>query len=372
VLKYLPRTVLVILAVIAMASCGAPQAAPSSGKPAAPAPAAPAASAAGGGGPAVASAAPTAAAAAPAPARIRIVYTAVSGSIWPLWIAQDAGLLAKHGIEADLEYVASSTTAMQAMLSGEVALIPSISAPTVVQAVLAGSDAVIVGATNNTVIFYLMATPEIREVGDLRGKRLGITRLGASTDAAARFALNKWGLRPDEDVAIIQMGGVPEILAGMQAGAVQAGVLSSPTNLHARQAGYHELADLGTIGLDYPQTAIGTTRSFLRGNEDVVRRYLRATVEAVHLMKTDPERSKAIFGKWTETTDPAMLEGAYRAYVDKTESVPYIKPAAMQLAVAEVAQTDPRAASAKLEDFMDNRYVEELESSGFVRQVLGR
>jgi NitT/TauT family transport system substrate-binding protein len=313
------------------------------------------------------------AATAPAPlAQIRIVYTAVSGSVWPLWIAQDLGLLEKHGIRADLEYVASSTTAMQAMLSGEVALIPTISAPTVVQAVLAGSDAVVVGATNNTVIFYMMTTPEIRDYGDLRGKRLGITRLGASTDAAARFALSKWGLRPDEDVTILQMGGVPEILAGMQSGAVQAGVLSSPTNLHARQAGFHELADLGTIGLDYPQTAIGTTRSFLRSNEDVVRRFLRATVEAVHVMKTDPERSKAVFGKWTDTTDPTMLEGAYRAYVDKTESVPYIKPAAMQLAVDEVAQTDPRAASARLEEFMDNRYVEELESSGFVRQVLGR
>jgi NitT/TauT family transport system substrate-binding protein len=311
--------------------------------------------------------------AAPAPlAHARLVYTAVSGSVWPLWIAQDVGLLEKHGIRADLEYVASSTTAMQAMLSGEVALIPTISAPTVVQAVLAGSDAVVVGATNNTVIFYMMTTPEIRDYSDLRGKRLGITRLGASTDAAARFALTKWGLRPDEDVTILQMGGVPEILAGMHSGAVQAGVLSSPTNLHARQAGFHELADLGTIGLDYPQTAIGTTRSFLRTNEDVVRRFLRATVEAVHVMKTDPERSKAVFGKWTDTTDPTMLEGAYRAYVDKTESVPYIKPAAMQLAVDEVAQTDPRAASARLEEFMDNRYVEELESSGFVRQVLGR
>ena len=358
-----------LLLLSAFAACQPPSNAPSSANRGAPPAGGPDAAPAGaspstGSGPA---------APAPAPiAHIRTVYTAVSGSVWPLWIAKDAGLLAKHGIEADLEYVASSTTAMQAMLSGEVALIPTISAPTVVQAVLAGSDAVVVGATNNTVIFYLMTTPDVRDYADLRGKRLGITRLGASTDAAARFALNKWGLRPDEDVTILQMGGVPEILAGMQSGAVQAGVLSSPTNLHARQAGFHELADLGTIGLDYPQTAIGTTRSFLRTNEDVVRRFLRATLEAVHVMKTDPEQSKAIFGKWTDTTDPARLEGAYRAYVDKTESVPYIKPAAMQLAVDEVAQTDPRAASAKLEDFMDNRYVEELETSGFVRQVWGR
>src|SRR5579884_1851428 len=190
------------------------------------------------------------ASAAPAPTSLKAVYTALSGSTWPLWIAQDAGLLAQNGISADLEYVVSSTTAMQSLLSGEVAFIATASAPSVVQAVLGGADAVIVGATNNTVIFSLMTTPSIHEYADLRGKRLGISRLGSSSDSAARSALAKWGLRPDEDVTIVQMGGIPEIFAGMQAGAVEAGVLSSPTDLYAKRAGFAELADLGAIGID--------------------------------------------------------------------------------------------------------------------------
>src|SRR5712692_8043335 len=147
-------------------------------------PAAPAAAASPAQG-AAASAAPTAA---PAPAHLKVVYTALSGSTWPLWLAQDAGLLAENGIDAELEYVVSSTTAIQSLLSGEVAFIPTASAPTVVQAVLGGADAVIVGATNNTVIFSLMAAPDVRQYADLRGKRLGISRLGSSSDSAARSA----------------------------------------------------------------------------------------------------------------------------------------------------------------------------------------
>ncbi len=347
-----------LLAALAVA-CGAP-AAPTAGKPAAVTQ----------GPPAVATAAaPTAA---PAPTQLKAIYTALSGSTWPLWIAQDAGLLARNGINADLEYVVSSTTAMQALLSGEVAFIATASAPSVVQAALGGADAVIVGATNNTVIFTLMAAPGIREYADLRGKRLGVSRLGSSSDSAARSALGKWGLRPDDDVTIVQMGGIPEILAGMQAGAVEAGVLSTPTDLYAKRAGFHELADLGAIGIDYPQTAIATTRGYVRANEDVVRRYLRATVEAVHLLKTDPAQAQAIFGKYANTTDPEILQATYQAYADKTDAVPYARPAAMQVALSEVAQTDPRAAAAKVDDFVDNRYVQELEASGFIQQLYGR
>jgi NitT/TauT family transport system substrate-binding protein len=307
-----------------------------------------------------------------APTRLRVAYTAISGGSWPTWIAQDAGFYLKHGIEAELEYIASSGTAMQALLAGEVPIIPSLAGPTVIQAALGGGDAVAIGAINNTVAFYLMTIPEIRDVADLRGKRLGISRFGSASDSAARFALPKWSLRPDEDVAIVQVGGIPEIIAAMQSGAVHGGVLSSPTDIRARQVGFVELADLGAIGIDYPQTAIGTTRAYLRANEDLIRRFLRANVEAIHLLKTDPEQAKTIFGKWADITDRSVLDATYRAYIDKVDDIPYIKPAAMQSALEEVAQTDPRAATARPEDFIDNRYVQELETSGFVRQVWGR
>jgi NitT/TauT family transport system substrate-binding protein len=324
--------------------------------------------------------APAAAAAAASPSppspppatRLKVGYAAFSGSSWPVWIAQDAGLFAAHGLEVDLEYVPSSTTAMQAMLGGDLPIAHALTAPTVIHAVLSGADAVLIAATGNTVLFKLMVTPDVRDLTDLRGRRLGVSRFGSSSDTALRYALGQWGLRPAEDVVILQMGGIPEILAGMQGGSIHGGPLSSPTDLRARQAGYRELADLSTIGFEYPQTTTATTRAFLRANEDVVRRYLRAVVEATHFLKTEPARSQQIFGKYTDTSDPAFLESSYESYADKTEAVPYLRPSALQVAIAEVAQTDPRAKDLNLDDVADNRYVQELESSGFAQRLYGR
>src|SRR3954469_8128852 len=188
-----------------------------------------------------------------APIRLKVPYTAISGSSWPGWIAQDAGFFASYGLDVELEYLASGAPALQSMLSGETGIVPTLAAPPVISAVLGGADAVLIGATNNTVAFTLMVTPDIGSYADLRDRRLGVSRLGSASDAAVRFALGKWGLRPDEDVAIVQMGGLPAILAGMQSGAIHGGALSPPTDLQARQAGYHALADLGALGLDYPQ-----------------------------------------------------------------------------------------------------------------------
>jgi len=261
---------------------------------------------------------------------------------------------------------------MQAMLGGDLPIAHALAAPTVIQVVLSGADAVLIAATGNTVLFKLMVTPDVADLADLRGRRLGVSRFGSSSDTALRYALGQWGLRVGEDVAVLQMGGIPEILAGMQGGAVQGGPLSSPTDLRALQAGYRELADLSTIGFEYPQTTTATTRAFLQSNPDTVRRYLRAVVEAIRVLKTEPAQSQAIFGKYTDTTDPAFLESSYQAYADKTEAVPLIRPSAVQVAIAEVAQSDPRANDLKMDDFVDNRYVQELESSGFIQRLYGR
>lgn len=370
--RVLPRALgaatLAALAAALVAACAAappPAASPADRS----APTAPASSAAVAGN---AAAPPTVPTAPPAATHLKVAYAALSGSSWPVWIAKDEGLYAAQGLDVELEYVPSSTTAMQAMLGGDLPLAHALAAPTVIQVVLSGSDAVLIAATGNTVLFKLMVTPELHELADLRGKQLGVSRFGSSADTALRYALRQWGLRPGEDVALLQLGGIPEILAGMQGGSVQGGPLSSPTDLRALQAGYHELADLSTLGFEYPQTTTATTRAFLQTNGDTVRRYLRAVVEAIHFLKTEPVRSRQIFGKYTDTNDPVLLESSYQTYADKTEPIPYIRPSAVQVALDEVAQTDPRARDLKPDDVADNRYVQELDSSGFIQRLYGQ
>jgi NitT/TauT family transport system substrate-binding protein len=303
---------------------------------------------------------------------LKVAYSALSGSSFPVWIAKDARLFEKYGLSAELVYIPSSSLALQAMLAGNIQIIPTASAPTIMQAKVQGADAILIGATNNTVTFFFMVTPNISNPQDLKGKTVGVSRFGASSDTALRFALKKWGLDIGRDVTILQMGGIPEILAGMKSGAVAGGPLSSPTDLRARKEGFKELVDLGQIGLDYPQTSIAVSAAYLQRQREDVKNYMRATMHAVYLMYTNKETAMKIFGKYTKTSDKDFLEAAYHTYLDKTEKVPYIKPSAVKLAIDLLAEKDPKFRNVKPEDFIDNSVVKEIEDSGFVEKLYGR
>jgi ABC-type nitrate/sulfonate/bicarbonate transport system substrate-binding protein len=168
------------------------------------------------------------------------------------------------------------------------------------------------------------------------------------------------------------MGGIPEILAGMKSGSVSGGPLSSPTDLRARKEGFKELVDLGQIGLDYPQTSVAVSQSYMQRQRDEVRNFMKIIIEAVHLNYTNKELAMKVFGKYTKTSDRAILEAAYHTYLDKTDKVPYIKPRAVKLALDLLAENDPKFRNARPEDFIDNSIVKELEDSGFVKELYGR
>jgi ABC-type nitrate/sulfonate/bicarbonate transport system substrate-binding protein len=302
---------------------------------------------------------------------LRIAYSAISGSSFPLWIAKDANLFEKHGLSADLVYIPSSSLSLQAMLGGNIHVIATASAPTILQAKLQGADAILIGATSNTVTSFFMVTSDIGHPRDLKGKNLGVSRFGAFSDTVLRYALKKWGLEVGRDVTILQMGGIPEILAGMKAGLVSGGPLSPPTDLRARKEGHRELVDLGQI-LEYPQTCIAVSRRYLQASREEVRAYIRATIEAVHLMRTNKNLAMTVFGKYTRTVDKEILEGAYDTYVGKTEKVPYIKSSGTKVAIDLLAEKDPKFRSARPEDFIDNSVVKEIEDSGFVAKLYER
>jgi NitT/TauT family transport system substrate-binding protein len=303
---------------------------------------------------------------------LKIAYSALSGSSFPIWIAKDARLFEKYGLSADLIYIPSSSLALQAMLGGNIHLIPTASAPTIMQAKMQGADTVLIGATNNTVTFFFMVTADVTKPQDLKGKKIGVSRFGSSSDTAVRYALRKWGLEAGRDVTILQMGGIPEILAGMKSGSVSGGPLSSPTDLRARKEGFKELVDLGQIGLDYPQTSIAVSQSYMQRQRDEVRNFMKITIEAVHLNYTNKELAMKVFGKYTKTSDRGILEAAYHTYLDKTDKVPYIKPSAVKLALDLLAENDPKFRNVRPEDFIDNSIVKEIEDSGFVKDLYGR
>ena len=176
-------------------------------------------------------------------APMRISYSAISGAMASLWVAQEGGYFKREGLDTELLYIGGGSLLIQSMLSGDVPLAYGPSVP-VINASLRGSDLVLIGNTGNSLVFSIMSRPEIKQPAQLKGKKVGVTRLGGSTDWALDAALKQWGLERGRDLIVIQTGGMPEGLAALTSGALDAVVLSPPSNFRAQKAGMHELVDV--------------------------------------------------------------------------------------------------------------------------------
>jgi NitT/TauT family transport system substrate-binding protein len=301
--------------------------------------------------------------------RIAVAYSAVSATQSAFYLAKDANIFEKHGLYVDPVYVAGGSRVAQAIIAGEFAV--ALAGGNIVNVNLAGGDIVIVGGVVNVPSFYLFVQPAIKRQEDLKGKALGITRYGASTDVTLRFLLKKWGLEPDREVKILQMGGQPEILAGMQAGVVHGGILSSPGDFKAKKAGFTMLVDFAKVGLDYPTTSIVSTRSTIRRDPATVKRFLMAYSEAVDRLFRDKELAMKVIGKWTRTQDRETLESSYEYATNFIERPPRLPYKAIETLITSMVETDPRAKGRKAEEFIDPTIYNELEKSGFFTS-LGR
>jgi ABC-type nitrate/sulfonate/bicarbonate transport system substrate-binding protein len=316
-------------------------------------------------------AAPAAVVAAPSPTPIRLhaAYTSVSGVMAPIWVAQDGGYFAREGLAVEVSSFPSGNEGIQAMMAGEVDFL-QIAGSTTVSAALGGGDTLVVATTVRTIIQSLIGRPEIARTEDLRGKGVGISRRGTSIDTAARVALRHAGLEPDRDAAIVQAGSMSNILGSMEADRVQAGILSYPQVTLARRMGFRELLDLGTLGIPYAGTGISTRRSFATQQPDVVQRYLRAELAAIHRLLTDRPYALGVIGQYLLADDPEVLGDTYDVYVLKyLEKVPYPDDASIQGVLDELADEVPRAREVSPSEFYDTRFLRALDESGYVRSL---
>jgi NitT/TauT family transport system substrate-binding protein len=299
--------------------------------------------------------------------RIAVAYSAISATQSGFYLAKDANIFDKHGLYVDPVYVAGGSRVAQAIIAGEFAV--ALAGGNIVFANLAGGDIVTYGGVVNVPSFYLFVQPAIKNQEELRGKTLGITRYGASTDFTLRFLLKKWGLEPDREVKVIQMGGQPEILAGMQAGVIHGGVLSSPGNFKAKKAGFSMLANFAKVGLDYPTTSLVSTRSTIKNDRETVKRFLMAYSEAVDRLFRDKELAIKVIGKWTRTEDREALESSYEYATNFIERPPKLPYKAIETILAQAMETDPKARGRKADEFLDPSIYNELEKSGYFKSL---
>ena len=301
------------------------------------------------------------------PLPVRIGYTALAGSFTPLWIAKELDLFERQGIQSRPIYMAS-TLAYQAMLAGETDFTVGASIPAV-QARVGGADPIILVTYISGFTFSVIARPPIQQPGDLKGKRLGVTRFGAPTDFGGRLALKQWGLVPVKDVTIIQLGGLPESFLALKGDSVQAAVLPPPFSTEAKRLGMVELLDFNQSDIEFTGVGLACTARYMSARSDATRRVVRALVEGIWAFKGNREAALRAIGKYTRSTDPKLLEETYQTNRKVIRLDPRTTDGAVRNVLEALADQNPKARNANPQNFYTNRFVDELEQTGFMREL---
>ena len=301
--------------------------------------------------------------------RMRIAYSSISGAYVGIWVAHDAGLFAKEGLDNQMILIPSATQLAQVAVAGDVD-IASLGGGPMIAATLSGADLKVIGNNVNKMIFSIHAKPEVKSIEELRGKRIGVSRFGSSSDVSARYALRKFNLDPQKDVILLQLGSMSSIFGALRSGAVDGALVSPPTQFLSEKLGFKELVSITEMNFAYPNPAMAVPGDLIRKRPDLLDRFMRAYVRGVHRARTDREFAIKSLAKYTTVTDPVLLGKTYDFYLDKAvERAPYINMGGMQNALDDLARTIPAAKTAKPEQFVDTRFLDKLEKSGLLNEL---
>jgi len=303
------------------------------------------------------------------PEKIAIAYSSVSGNMAPLWITHERGFFRKYGLDVEMVFIESGSTAVQSLISKEVAFAQMAGAGAI-QSRLRGSDVVMIAGFLNTMDYQLMVDKSITRPEQLKGKTLAVSRVGSSSDFATRYALDKFGLTPQKDVTILEIGSQPARFAALESGKVHAAMIAVPSTLKAKALGFHTLADLQMLGLEYQHTGLATTQALIKSRPDLVRNVMKAYVEGIHYYKTHRAESMAILGKYLKTTDADVLAEVYEHLgALLTPEKPYPTLRGIDIMLREMSAKDAKAKARRPEDFVDLTFIKELDSSGFIDRL---
>jgi ABC-type nitrate/sulfonate/bicarbonate transport system substrate-binding protein len=298
--------------------------------------------------------------------KARMAFTSLSSVMCPPWIAREAGIFNKYGLDVEVIATPSGVEGMNALIAGEVQFL-QISGGTTASAALGGADVMVVATTLDALVQNLIARPEIEKAEQLKGKSVGITRFGTSIDVGARLALKHFGLVPEKEVAIVQVGGMESMVSALQGNRIQAGILSYPAITQSLKLGNRVLLDIASLGIPYAFTGITVRGRLIKEDSDLVRRYIMAQTEAIARAKRDKTLALKVMSKYLRTTNPAALTEAYDIDVQKYMlRVPLTTAEAMKSVLDDLALRIPKAKDADPRKFFDDSFVRQLQASGFI------
>jgi len=299
--------------------------------------------------------------------KIRVGYGSLSTSYAAIWVAGEARLFQKNGIDAEVLYLESALV-RTALLTGDIAM-GGMSGTTMAAPRLQGGDPILIASFSNSLQYRLVVRPDIRTVADLKGKRVGVAGFGLGAHRGAQIMLAKLGLNPDTDVTMLQIGGDPTRLAALLSGTIDASVFNPPLHKRAAEAGMRVLANIEDMGFSVQASALVTTDRFTKKNYDLTRRAVRSIIESIHLIKTNPEITKRSIRKYLRFKDDRDTEEAYQIMRDTLARKPYPTVEGVKTVLEELSPKLPAAKTAQPRDFMDTRFIDELDRSGYIDRL---
>jgi NitT/TauT family transport system substrate-binding protein len=300
--------------------------------------------------------------------KLLTLYTArVMSQAYP-WIAQEAGLFKKYNLDIPLVFVTPGPPAVAAILSGD-SEVAVIGAASITRPIVQGNkDPVFIGGIKSLLTHSILAKTDIKRPEQLKGKRIGVSRIGSNPHYFAVQALRHFNI-DHRDVSFIQAGGAPETLAALVAQGIDAAVLTVPTDAQALKLGYHYVVYGPDLGIAYAATTFATRRSIIAKRGPVIGRFMRAMAEAAKIMHTDREYTYKIMEKYLRVDDRKLLEASYNVEIKALEPRLAMKPECFQSALDEIAPNESRAKTVKPQEMIDTRFIDEMEKSGFFDQI---
>ena len=302
--------------------------------------------------------------------RLQLGYVSTSVSNSPTYSAVDGGYFKEQGLDVSVVNIATSPQAVASMLSGELPLNTGISGTQIVAANRKGGATLLLASSVNTFPFSIYGQSSIKTVAELNGKKVGISQFGSASDTATRLFLTRNKLDPAKDVTLIQTGGLSQTLAALQAGGIDAGLLTPPIDQLALKSGFALLADIGTLGIEYCTNGVAATRTYIDKNRDLLLAVLKAIVQGVHRFKTDQGFGESVIAHWTNTDDPAVLTASWKPFATNyLQNKLYVTDAGIKTVLDELSTTDPTIKDTDPKTFYDNSLLQSLESSGFFTSI---
>jgi NitT/TauT family transport system substrate-binding protein len=285
------------------------------------------------------------------------------------WVAQEAGIFRKYNLDFNLVFISSSSIVTAALLGGDAEMTVTGGIGNVAAYVKGSTDVVFTGGVKNVMTQTLVAAGNIKKPEDLKGKRIGVSRIGGNSHYFTIQALRRYNMEPNRDYSFLQTGGDPETLAALMSGSLEVANLTPPTDAQAIAKGYHYVVYGPDLKIPYSATAFVTKRSVIAKRPVVIGNFMRAMAETSKLVHTDREFFYKVLGKYLRITDRSILDSAYNAEIKALEPRLALKMESLQAILDELAPTDARAKNIKPQEMVDSRYLDEMNKSGFMDQL---